>query len=165
MKTLLLVRHAKSSWDNASVADFDRPLNARGQKNADEMASRLLLRVPAIDAFISSPAKRAKATALQFAAAYNYSTDEIIFEKGLYLAPASFFSNLIAGIDNNFNSIAIFSHNPGITDFANSLATAVTTDNIPTCGIFAVKAEVDNWGEFANTARDLLFYDYPKLQE
>ncbi len=162
MKTLLLIRHAKSSWDDASMDDFDRPLNNRGTKDAESMSRRLAKQIPAIDTFFSSPAKRAKTTAGKFADAFDASK-KLVFEKGLYLAPESFFYSFISGIDNDLDTVAIFAHNPGITDFANSLATEVTTDNIPTCGIFAVSIDIKNWKDFTDARKKLLFYDYPKL--
>jgi phosphohistidine phosphatase len=162
MKILLLIRHAKSSWDDASLSDFDRPLNARGLKDADKMARRLVSQVNSIDAFISSPAKRAKTTAEKFVAAYKTGKDQVVLEQGLYLAPASFFDQFISNTDNRFNTIAIFSHNPGVTDFVNTL-TPLKTDNVPTCGIFAVKANIDSWKDFPAASKEFLFYDYPKL--
>lgn len=163
MKTLLLIRHAKSSWEDAGMTDFDRPLNARGMKDADAMARRLLQRISLIDAFISSPALRAKTTAQHFAAAFQAPKNHLHLQPDLYLAPSACFASLINTIDNQLNSIAIFAHNPGITDYANSLTTVVRTDNIPTCGIFAVTAEVDSWKDFAAASRTFFFYDYPKL--
>ncbi len=164
MKILLLIRHAKSSWDEISLSDFDRPLNTRGFKNADEMAQRLKANINTIDAFIASPALRAKTTAEKFAAFFNVAADKIIFEKGLYMPKESFFETFIRGINNSFDTVAVFSHNPGITEFANTLTPLLKTDNIPTCGIFAVKADTDNWEDFFSVPPDLLFYDYPKLQ-
>ncbi len=163
MKTVLLIRHAKSSWDDASLSDFDRPLNARGTKDADSMSQRLKKQVASIDIFLSSPAKRAKTTAEKFAAAYKAGTDQLIFDKGLYLAPESFFYACINDINDGLDTVAIFAHNPGITDFANSLATKVKTDNIPTCGIFAVSININKWKDFETAPKELLFFDYPKL--
>jgi len=163
MKTLLLIRHAKSSWDDASQADFDRPLNTRGTRDAEAMAKRLAAQVKKIDVFFSSPAKRAKTTARQFVETFKAGKDQLVLEDGLYLAPESFFYSFISGTDNRYNTIAVFAHNPGITEFANSLATAVKTDNIPTCGIFAVTIDTGNWNDFASAGKELLFYDYPKL--
>ena len=163
MKILLLIRHAKSSWSDADKSDFDRPLNARGLKDADEMPIRLLSRISSIDAFISSPAKRAKATAEKFAAAYKAGKEKILFAEGLYLAHESFFYELVSDTSDSFNTIAVFSHNPGITEFANTLTQDIKTDNIPTCGIFAVKSAVDKWKDFGAARKELLFYDYPKL--
>jgi len=79
----------------------------------------------------------------------------------LYLAePATFFS-VIVNADDKLNSIAIFSHNYGITDFANML-TDVRIDNIPTCGVFAVKADCNSWADFKDAKKEFLFFDYPK---
>jgi phosphohistidine phosphatase len=163
MKKLLLIRHAKSSWDNASVDDFDRPLNDRGVRDADEMSRRLRKKINDIDVFFSSPALRALSTAEKFAAAFNKDLAQIVFEQQLYLAPASFFERFVNSISNNFHTVAIFAHNPGITDFANTLTSSVKTDNIPTCGIFAVQSAVDDWKKFSTAKKELLFYDYPKL--
>lgn len=163
MKTILLIRHAKSSWDDASMKDFDRPLNARGTRDAEEMSKRLKKKIQKIDAFISSPALRAKTTAKKFADSFGGDVNHIVFIEGLYLAPSSFFSQVIAGIDNTIETAAIFSHNPGITEFANTLTTAIRTDNIPTSGIFAVSAAIESWHEFASAEKKFLFFDYPKL--
>lgn len=161
MKFLFLIRHAKSSWETAALPDFDRPLNARGMRDADEMAKRLVAKINTIDAFISSPALRAKTTAEKFATAFGTDSNEIIFEPGLYLSPESFYTPFISNIDNKFDTVAIFSHNPGITDFVNTLG-SIKTDNIPTCGIFAVKAATNTWKEFLAIKKEFLFYDYPK---
>jgi phosphohistidine phosphatase len=165
MKSLFLIRHAKSSWDNAAIPDFDRPLNKRGTQDADEMAKRLAKKINSIDALISSPAQRAKTTAEKFIETFGKEKSQIIFEQGLYMSTGSFFNQLINNIDNSFNTVAIFSHNPGITDFVNTLTPAIRTDNMPTCSIFAVKAATDNWKNFATVAKEFLFYDYPKLGE
>lgn len=161
MKSLFLIRHAKSSWETAALSDFDRPLNARGMKDADEMAKRLAAKINTIDAFISSPALRAKTTAEKFAAAFGIDSKAIILEPGLYLSPESFYTPFISNIDNKFDAVAIFSHNSGITDFVNTLG-SIKTDNIPTCGIFAVKAATNTWKEFPGVKKEFLFYDYPK---
>jgi phosphohistidine phosphatase len=139
-------------------------LNLRGKKDAPLMAQRLLDKKIKIDAFISSPAKRAKKTAKIFASAYDNREDEIIFQPALYGATEDVFDNVISSTDNQFNSIAIFSHNSGITDFANQLTNA-RIDNIPTCGIFAIKAECDSWKNFKDAKKEFWFFDYPKFEE
>jgi phosphohistidine phosphatase len=163
MKTLLLIRHAKSSWDDAGITDFDRPLNARGVNDAGAMALGLYERIPVIDAFISSPALRAKSTAEKFMTTFGIPKELLVTEHGLYLAPATFFTRFISMADDQRNTMAVFSHNPGITDYANTLTSAVRTDNIPTCGIFAVVADIDSWKNFEAASKTFLFYDYPKL--
>jgi len=163
MKTLLLVRHAKSDWDDPSLNDIDRPLNDRGKKDAPEMAKRLRGKNIKIDAFISSPAKRAKKTASIFAKEYDAKKKRLIFFEDLYLAEENAFFNVIQKTDDKFDSIAIFSHNPGITDFAN-LLTNTRIDNIPTCGVFAVSVDTEHWSDFTEAKKDFLFFDFPKSE-
>lgn len=160
-KTILLVRHAKSDWGDASLSDFDRPLNERGKSDAPVMAHRLLDKNIFIDAFISSPANRARRTARIFAKEYKRDKDDIIIRDELYAAPENVFYDVILTADNKFKSIAIFSHNPGLTDFAN-LLTDTRIDNIPTCGIFAIKADCGNWKNFKEADKKFWFFDYPK---
>ena len=161
MKTLFLIRHAKSDWNDHSLDDIDRPLNERGKRDAPVMAHRLLDKGIAIDAFIASPAKRAWKTASIFAAVYKRDKEDIISRPELYAAPQEVFYDVILTADKKFDSIAIFSHNPGITDFAN-LLTDTRIDNIPTCGIFAIKVDAHTWGAFKEANKEFWFFDYPK---
>lgn len=161
MKHLILVRHAKSDWGNPQLDDFDRPLNDRGKKDAPAMAHRLLDKKINIDGFIASPAKRARKTATVFASVYKKDADEIILRDELYMAGTTVFKEVVATADNSFKSIAIFSHNPGITDYANQL-TETRIDNIPTCGVFCVKADCTSWKDFATAKKEFWFFDYPK---
>jgi len=161
LKTLILIRHAKSSWDDPGLNDFERPLNDRGKKDAPIMAERLYERGIKIDAFITSPARRARKTAEQFAKYYKKEKTDLLLKTELYLAGEENFSNVISKLDDDFDCITVFSHNPGITDFANSLADA-RVDNIPTCGIFAVSIETKKWNKFREAKKNFLFFDYPK---
>lgn len=162
-KTLLIVRHAKSSWDIGSLNDFERPLNDRGKKDAPIMAKRLLDKQITIDAFVSSPAKRAKKTAELFCEVYGKPDDQIVFISKLYHAPLEVFYEVIEELEETLSKVAIFSHNPGITDFVNSLVDAVHIDNMPTCGVFAIQAQAGKWKDFKKAKKELLFFDYPKL--
>ena len=161
MKTVLLVRHAKSSWDDITLSDFERPLNDRGKKNAPEMAERLLKKDIAIDAFISSPAKRAKKTAEAFAKVYKQDKDAVMLIPSLYEAQHENFLKAIEEAPRKASHIALFSHNPGITDFVNTL-TEVRIDNMPTCSVFAVKVAIDDWREFQAARKEFYFFDFPK---
>jgi phosphohistidine phosphatase len=161
LKTLLLVRHAKSDWNDASLSDFDRPLNERGKRDAPAMAHRLLDKKIAIDVFISSPAKRAKKTATIISKEYGKDKEGLILIDELYGAGEDVFFDVISKADNKFDSIAVFSHNPGITDFANMLTDA-RIDNIPTCGIFAVTIDCKKWTDFKHAKKEFWFFDYPK---
>ncbi len=162
MKTLILVRHAKSSWDDPTLPDFDRPLNERGKKDAPKMAKRLANKKISIDAFISSPAKRAKKTAELFIKEFGRDENQIILFPSLYHADVKDFYEVISMVDDKFKSIAVFSHNPGITSFANTLVEKAQLDNMPTCSVFAVKADIKNWSDFKDAEKEFWFFDYPK---
>jgi phosphohistidine phosphatase len=164
MKQLLLVRHAKSDWSSPALGDFDRPLNERGKKDAPVMAGRLRDKKIKIDAFVSSPAKRAKKTASVFAKEYGKHKDKVILIDELYAAPADVFYEVISKFDDRHDTIALFSHNPGITDFANTL-TEQKIDNIPTAGIFAVRLKTKHWADFRDAQKEFWFADYPKAGE
>ena len=161
MKTVLLIRHAKSSWDDPIMIDFERPLNERGKKDAPIMASKVKERKINIDAFISSPAKRAKKTARLFAEEYKYNENNILYKTELYHADASTFYEVIENTGNEYESIAVFSHNPGITYFVNEL-TEVKLDDMPTCAVFALQADCSKWKDFRKAKKKFLFFDYPK---
>jgi phosphohistidine phosphatase len=163
MKQLIVVRHAKSSWDSALITDFDRPLNDRGRRDAPEMAARLVKRNITINLFVSSPAMRAEKTASIFMNEMMAAPTQLQIANELYLAPKAIFYEVVKKIDDRFQNIALFAHNPGITDFVNSL-TEVRTDNVPTCGIFGVIINAENWTEIETAEKRFLFYDYPKLQ-
>src|SRR5579872_5815105 len=137
MKTLLMIRHAKSSWDNANISDIDRPLNDRGRRDAPDMAKRLIKSGIEIDRFVSSPAKRARQTAELFARTFGRPEKEITFLPELYHVTIPVFKQVIGDLDDAGNTIALFSHNPGITAFVNVL-TEVRLDNMPACSVFAV---------------------------
>lgn len=162
MKTLLLIRHAKSSWGDPQQNDFDRPLNERGLNDAPMMAKRLLKRKINPDVFISSPAKRAKKTCGLFMAECGASQEQMILQSELYLAQPETFSAIIQKIDNRYNQAAIFSHNNGITEFVNQL-TDVTIDNMPTCSVVAIQINCKSWAEFEKAEKEFLFFDYPRL--
>jgi phosphohistidine phosphatase len=161
MKTLLLVRHAKSSWANEGQDDFDRPLNDRGKSDAPQMAKRILAKIPDPDLFISSPAKRALKTARLFAEVFDRVKMPISLHDALYLASAATIYQTIALLPDDRDKVFLFAHNPGITEAANMLS-GVRIDNMPTCGVFAVAADVDNWKAFGGAEKKFLFFDYPK---
>jgi len=162
MKKLFVIRHAKSDWGNFTLPDFERPLNERGKTDAPVMAKRLLSKKIKIDAFISSPAKRAKKTCKLFCKEFHINEDEIIFIDRLYLAPSETFFEVIKTLDDKYDDIAIFAHNPGVTDFANRLCKNVHIDDMPTCSIFAVESGIENWKDFKESGNTFLFFDYPK---
>ena len=161
-KTLLIIRHAKSSWDVGTITDFERPLNDRGKKDAPIMAKRLIDRNILIDTFVSSPAKRAKKTAELFCEVYNKKAIDILLVSMLYHPEVNNFYEAIAQLDNSADTVAIFSHNPGITEFLNTLTDTVRIDDMPTCSVFGIQIHSDKWADFKKAKKHFLFFDYPK---
>ena len=164
MKQLLLIRHAKSSWDDPALSDFDRPLNERGKRDAPVMAKRLADKKIKIDAFVSSPAKRAKQTTKHFTKELGLKKSKIVFEAGLYEAGEENFYQVVENLKNKWDNVAIVSHNPGITSFANSL-TETRIDDMPTSSVFAVKIDEDKWNKFKTAKKEFWFFDFPKAEE
>ncbi len=162
MKALYIIRHAKSSWGDFTSPDFERPLNERGKKDAPVMAGRLLNNKVKIDVFISSPAKRALQTCKAFCNEYDYDENKIQLIDGLYHASAETFYKTVSNIADKYNNAAVFSHNPGITEFVNSLGSSVKVDNMPTCSIYAVSVDAEHWSEFKQAIKTFLLFDYPK---
>jgi len=160
MKSLLLIRHAKSSPD-FDIDDFDRPLNSRGETEAAAMTQKLIKKDIKIDYFVSSPAKRALTTATFFAKGYGQKLKDITTVSSLYEPTTDAFYNVIENLDDSFTTVAVFSHNPTITEFANQL-TSVKVDDLPTCAVFAVKADVKKWKEFLFADKNCWLFDYPK---
>lgn len=163
MKTLLLIRHAKSRAGDFSVADFDRPLSERGKRDAPEMAQRLLSKKIKPDAFVSSPAKRARTTCKYFCDAYGVSHEDIHYIDKLYLASPETFFEVITGFPSSYNHVAVFSHNNGISEFANLLCDDVMVDEMPTCSVFAVEAPITEWRDFADSPKKFLLFMSPNL--
>ena len=161
MKTLLLIRHAKSAGQFSASSDFKRELNEQGMKQAPRMAHYILMKQVAIDLFVSSPATRAKTTALLFMKEFNRNEEELFLIEALYAATTETFSETVTALDDRYNNIALFSHNPGITDYAASLS-AVHIDNMPTCAVFAVSAPITRWKDFDAAVKTFLFFEYPK---
>ena len=113
------------------------------------------------DHLLSSPAKGARKTARLFAEEFDFKKEDIKMVEALYGATQTEFLQIVKDIDDGYGVVAIFSHNPGITDFASSL-TNVRVDDMPTCAVFALQIETDTWKEFVDAEKNFLFFDYPK---
>ncbi|MFY0628133.1 MAG: histidine phosphatase family protein [Reichenbachiella sp.] len=161
MKTLFLVRHAKSSWDFPELSDKERPLNKRGNKNAPAMAKYLNKRIVPPDVIICSPSRRTHETAKYFIKRFGYDQNQIVYKEELYHAYKSDFEGVISQIDNVNESAMLFAHNPGITDYVSEL-TGQFFDNIPTCGVVSIGLNTDDWRNIGIIKGELNFYYYPK---
>jgi phosphohistidine phosphatase len=166
MKTLYIIRHAKSSWDNADQGDFERPLNERGKRDAPRMGKRLKEKGITPDLMITSSAKRAFSTCRRIAEILGYDEEKIKSDRKLYHADEEEILKMIKNLNDKFDSVMIFGHNPGLTNFVNTFTDDHTgINNIPTCGAVAFSVEVDSWKDIDWGKGKLIFFDYPKSKE
>jgi phosphohistidine phosphatase len=164
MKTLLLIRHAKSSWNDSTLVDHERPLNKRGKANALIMAQRLHKLGIKPDALFSSTAKRAASTAQKFADQLDFPQPQIVYNPDLYLASAGMLQNFVGKIENSLNSVLIFGHNPGLTILV-AQVWGLPINNIPTCGIVSLKFGSSTWEEASSQLPSGATFDFPKNSE
>lgn len=159
MKTLYLVRHAKSSWKDVDLDDFERPLNKRGKRDAPFMGNKLKKMGIKPDKIISSPAVRAKATAEFFAKAFGIKS--IAYEPTIYDADTKDLLSILNALDDDLDTVMIFGHNPEFTWLANKLGN-ISIENIPTAGIVCLSFGTDRWKGVAYGKGRQLFFMYPK---
>lgn len=161
MKQIFLLRHAKSSWDDPTISDIDRPLNKRGKNDAVFMGNvfRLLNLIPEL--IISSPAKRAYSTAKKIAAVLEYNKENLIRDSELYDASVESFLNLITSLNDDYDKIMLVSHNPVITIISNKLSNSSIV-NMPTCSLALIEFDINFWKEVRLNSGKLLAFEYPK---
>jgi phosphohistidine phosphatase len=162
MKTIILVRHAKSSWKDFSLDDFDRPLNKRGKKNAPFMGQKLKEKQIMPDLIRSSPAKRARKTATAIAKAIGYPKKKILFDDKMYHAGARYLFEMVRNLDDDIETVMLFGHNPDFNDLADTLLKKNLIYNIVTTGVYCIRFDVDRWGKVLEGQGETVFYDYPK---
>lgn len=159
VKKLYLIRHAKSSWEDDSLDDFERPLSERGLRDALTMGSRLRKKYIVPDIILSSPALRAKTTAELIANKIVYSK-EIVFDKNIYEASSLQLQKILRGLDDTNNSAFLFGHNPELNILADYFVDF--EENIVTCGIVAIEFRCESWTEITPENAKLSWFDYPK---
>lgn len=161
MKTLILVRHAKSSWANPDTDDFDRPLNKRGEHDAPFMGKLVFDKVGKPDLIYSSPANRALTTAQFFATEMSYNPDAISQQKLIYQQGGRAIIKLLMGTPKEHNIVILFGHNPDITSLANYFSD-VNIDHMPTCAVACIDFDTDDWSWISDSNGKLRFFEYPK---
>ena len=160
MHTILFMRHAKSSWKNLALRDFDRPLNKRGKNDVPMMGKRLDARGYRADSIISSPAMRAISTAKGLAKEIGYKT-RIIEEKQLYMAEVEDYLQVINSLDEKEKAVMIVSHNPGTEEIIEYLASQDFF--IPTAAYVLLEFK-GKWKEIGQGSCKVLDYDFPKSE-
>ncbi|HEY5565812.1 MAG TPA: histidine phosphatase family protein [Gammaproteobacteria bacterium] len=165
MKRLTLFRHAKSSWRDPDLADHERPLSGRGEKDAPRMAERLRVRRARPSLIVTSTAKRALETAHIVARSLGYPREFLHVEPALYLADPATILQVIAAQDEGFSDLLLVAHNPGLTDLVNELVPDMRLNNLPTAGVVAMESTAERWADIGARNTTLIFYDYPKNPE
>ncbi len=162
MKKLFLIRHAKSSWDEAGLRDFERPLAPRGKRDAPCMANVLLRKAVRPDKLVSSPAQRAQDTAVQFAKVLDIDPWNIQISDAIYEALPDTLHEVVTSLDNQWDTVLLFGHNPGFTLYANRFSEGFRFDNVPTCGIVCLLSDADSWMDFVPGNAKIEEWFFPK---
>lgn len=160
MKNLILIRHAKSSWDDPDLGDLERPLNKRGKRDATTMGRRLRELSLMPDRILASPAKRAVKTAKLIAEELDYPKKRIEIREAAYMQGAAALAGLVAGLDDDWERVFLVGHNPDLTELANRLAGA-GIDNVPTCGIVSIEFTQADWRDCAAQGGRLALFERP----
>ena len=143
MKNLIVIRHAKSSWD-APLKDIDRPLDNRGIKDAHRIALRAVKHLPKTFLMFSSTAKRASETAIIFAQNFLYPIENIVFKEELYTFDENNLERIVKSLNNKYDNVILFGHNEAITNFVNKFGN-IFIENVPTSGFVSLQFDVDDW--------------------
>lgn len=144
MKNLILVRHAKSSWETP-LKDIDRPLSKNGLQTAHLLSSYISRYLPKSYLFWSSVAERASQTALIFAQNLSYPIESIIYKEDLYTFDEQQLTHVIKSCKNDFDNVILFGHNGAITNFVNKFGD-IFIENVPTSGFVSLQFDVKDWG-------------------
>jgi phosphohistidine phosphatase len=162
VKRLILVRHAKSDWSLPGQDDWDRPLNARGQRDAPVMARRLRSRRLKPDRILSSPAVRALTTASIMTRELRVAPSLLQAEERLYLSAPAELLAVVRELGGGSRHLMVVGHNPGITELANRLSAGETIDNMPTCAVFTARFEIASWDRLTWGQGEDAEFDYPR---
>jgi phosphohistidine phosphatase len=165
MKTLYLMRHAKSSWSFDDLSDRERPLNDRGRDDAPRMGQALAKRDLKLDLIVSSPAVRALSTAVLVARELGYEHDKIKVEPGIYEADLDTLLAVVHELPDEANSVLLTGHNPTITDVANYLSPSPLSSEMPTAGVICLHFEARRWADVQQANAEFYFFDCPKNEQ
>lgn len=160
MKTLYIMRHAKSSWKFEELSDHDRPLNKRGRTDAPLMGQELVANNAKIQLILSSPAVRAITTATLVARELDYDADDIAIDDRIYGASAAELLEIVREAPADVDSMLMVGHNDAISEFANMLSPKPLT-SMPTAGVVALRFDCESWHDVNRSNAGLLFYEVP----
>ncbi len=162
-RDILLIRHAKSSWDDPNLADFDRPLAERGLREAPIMASELAKHRLPIDLVIASPSMRTRQTLEYFRTALQIPESRIVWDSTIFHSSADNLLRILSTLDDSVRHVVLVGHNPSMTDLSNALQSDTLIENVPTCGIVHLRGDWSSWNEIRDRKGKLELFLYPKL--
>jgi phosphohistidine phosphatase len=160
-KTLILVRHAKSSWKDTALNDIKRPLNKRGNKDAPKMGKYMAEHKILPEVIFSSPGLRALATARLISVKIDIKPTDIIINEKIYTFNPEDLLNVIKALKDKYEKVMIVAHNPAITDLVNYFSGS-KIDNVPTCGVAVLRFPINSWKKASKNKANLDSFDYPK---
>jgi phosphohistidine phosphatase len=163
MKTLFLIRHAKSSWDDTALPDKDRQLGDRGTRDAPKMGKRLAKRDVKPDLILSSPARRALTTAEIIAKKLDYKRKDIVVDDRLYAGAVHSLLDVIHGLGDKLERVILFGHNPELTELAHRLSGEIT--HMPTCAVAEFTFNAKSWSKIGKANLAKVALDYPKKKK
>lgn len=161
MKTIALIRHAKSCWKDSTLPDLDRPLNRRGRISAPEMGRRLQMQPLFLKRFYSSPAVRSVETAGWLMPCLGLGAMNLEVVPELYTFNYEDILCWLRGLDEDANNFALICHNPAMTDLVNYL-TLMKIQKIPTCGVVLLNIDLNCWADLGAGMAELAYLDFPK---
>jgi len=160
MRRLTLIRHAKSSWNDIGMDDFDRPLNSRGLLNAPVMGAMLQKDQVCFDLVVSSPALRAVTTAQLIAEKIDYPLGSIREDAAIYESTVKTLIEVIHSLGDEYASVALVGHNPGISGLTYFLSNQSIL-SFPTCAVAELELSVDHWSDVSAKSGNILRYNHP----
>ncbi len=161
MKTLYLIRHAKSDWSNPGLKDFDRPINSRGERVAPKMGRELFAKGVQPDYICCSPSKRTRQTVAYICEGIRFNEEDVDYKEEVYEASTGAMLRVINAISDEHNSAMIVGHNPSTSYIAEYLTDEIL-NNIPTCGVLKINFEIESWKHVSKSTGILEWYIYPK---
>ena len=160
MKTVFLVRHAKSSWEDPSLPDSDRPLNDRGKRDAPKMGKRLAERDVKLDLILSSPANRAITTARILADQLHYKRKDIVVDDRLYPGAVRALIKIVHDLGNKLDRVMLVGHDPALLKLAHHLSSDIT--HMPTCAVAEFTFNAKCWPDVRKSSLATMTFDFPK---
>jgi len=161
MKELFIIRHAKSSWEDESLSDYDRPLNERGKADAPLMGKVIKENGFLPDLIVSSSANRAISTAKEIAQQVGFPVDKILEDRKIYESTTDKVIEIINQLDDQYNRVFIFGHNPTFTHLIEELG-GEYIGHVPTCGVAGIRFELDSWQMITANSGTQFYFDFPK---